>query len=65
MLPFFTAVNCVGCLSRAELVRVDGLELPESEVILNRRELMGMRDCESRRCDRLAAEAAGTTDLGD
>lgn len=44
---------------------MDGLELPESEVVLRRRELIGMRDCESRRWDGLAAEAVGTIGLED
>lgn len=32
----------------AELFLVEGVELPESEFILSRRELTGIRDCESR-----------------
>lgn len=40
--------TCPECLSKAELVRVEGGELAESEFWLRRRELIGMRDCESR-----------------
>lgn len=64
-LPLFTVANCVECLSSAELVRVDGLELPESEVVLKRRELIGMRDCESRRCGRLFTGVVGRMGLED
>ena len=63
--PLFTAVNCADCLSSAEFVRVDGLELPESEAVLKRRELMGMRDCESRRCERLFTGVVGIAGLED
>ena len=63
--PLFTVAYCVECLSSAELVRVDGLELPESEVVLKRRELMGMRDWESRRCGRLFTGVVGRTGLED
>lgn len=35
-------------LPSAELLRVEGVELPESEVVLSRRVLIGIRDCEFR-----------------
>lgn len=41
-------LTCPGFRPMAELARVDGVELPESEFRLGRRELTGMRDCESR-----------------
>ena len=44
----FGDTTCPECLSKAELVRVEGVEFPESEFWLRRRELIGMRDCESR-----------------
>lgn len=44
---------------------MDGLELPESEVVLKRRELTGMRDWESRRCGRLFTGVVGRTGLED
>ena len=42
--PFGGEVMCVECLSSAELFLVEGVELPESELRLRRRELRGMRD---------------------
>lgn len=39
---------CDAYLLKEELVRVDGVPLSESEVILRRWELKGIRDCESR-----------------
>ena len=35
---------CVGFLPKAEFVLVEGVELPESDVILRRLELRGIRD---------------------
>ena len=46
--PFGGDVMCVGCRSNGELFRVEGVELPESDATLKRRELRGIRDRESR-----------------
>ena len=54
---------CAGCLFREELVHVDGLELSESEVILRRWELKGIRDCESRLGGALAVGEEGTSSV--
>ncbi len=55
-------MTCVGfLLSRAELVLVEGVEFPESEVMLRRLELRGIRDWESRLVEVRAVEACGAS----
>lgn len=52
---------CEAYLLREELVRVDGVALSESEFILRRWELKGIRDCESRLGVGLAVDEEGTS----
>lgn len=42
--PFGGDITCVAFLPSAEFVLVEGVELPESEFRLKRRELRGIRD---------------------
>lgn len=44
LYPFGGDVMWVKCLSSAELFLVEGVELPESDATLRRRELIGIRD---------------------
>jgi hypothetical protein len=60
-LTLFADASGAPWRSSAELVRVEGVEFPESELTLNRRATMGMRDCASRRYEWTVVGESGAT----
>jgi len=59
--PLGRDMVCPEYLSAAEFARVEGVEFPESELMLCRRVLIGIRDCEPR----LAVPPDPIVGLGD